>query len=114
MKVNRRQLSRIRLIDATEALRAKGTAKILRNREFGEGRKEGRKEGRTMLYTTMPWETIFPSQCQETPILIMTTVHGRSCLVRRLEDGSRRIERLLSTDPADFLDDRFLPDTVLD
>jgi hypothetical protein len=31
-----------------------------------------------------------------------------------LEDGSRRIERLLSTDPADFLDARFLPDTILD
>lgn len=110
MKVNRRLRSRIRLIDALAALRGKWAAEVLRNRELGKGR----KDGSAMLFTTMPWETIFPNQCQETPILMMTTVHGRPCLVRRLEDGSRRIERLLSTDPADFLDARFLPDTLLD
>jgi hypothetical protein len=47
-------------------------------------------------------------------MLMSATVHGRPCLLRRTEDGTFRIARLLSTDPADFLDDRFEPDTALD
>ena len=68
-----------------------------------------------MLYTIMPWEIIFPAEPQAplTPVT-MATIHGRPCLVRREPDGILRIERLLSTDPTDFLDERFLPNTAID
>lgn len=67
-----------------------------------------------MLYTTMPWEAIFPNDCSSPASLTLARVYGRPCLVRKEVDGTTRIERLLSTDPADFLDDRFAPNTTLD
>jgi hypothetical protein len=39
----------------------------------------------------------------------LAAVGGRPCLVRTGPDGCARIERLMSTDPADFLDPRFQP-----
>ena len=62
-----------------------------------------------MLYTPLALEEIFapepgtaaPSECR--------LVRGRWCLVRKDPSGERRIERLLSTDPADYLEDTWMP-----
>ncbi len=67
-----------------------------------------------MLYTTVPWWVIFPAGCDNERERVLMTVDGRQCLVRRGVDGRPRIERLLSTDPMDFLDARFFPETPLD
>ena len=67
-----------------------------------------------MLYTTVPWWVIFPNDRDNESERMLMTVDGRPCLVRRGADGRPRIERLLSTDPMDFLDARFFPETPLD
>ncbi len=67
-----------------------------------------------MLYTTVPWWVIFPAEPENASGPVLLTVEGRRCLVHRGADGRPRIERLLSTDPMDFLDERFFPETPLD
>lgn len=65
-----------------------------------------------MLYTIYPLESVFPQEFDEHPFVEMQ-VQGRLCLGRRDSEGIMRLERLLSTDPADFLDEGFSPRTVL-
>lgn len=65
-----------------------------------------------MLYTIYPYESVFPQDFDEHPFVEMQ-VQGRLCLGRRGSDGITRLERLMSTDPADYLDPRFTPRTVL-
>jgi hypothetical protein len=61
-----------------------------------------------VLYTPLAWEDIFPADLNAGP-LQEVWVDGRLCLARTGPDGVRRLERLLSTDPQDFLDPRFQP-----
>ncbi|MDA8204955.1 MAG: YlzJ-like family protein [Thermaerobacter sp.] len=61
-----------------------------------------------VLYTPMAFEDIFP-QTQEAERIFPGWLEGRLCLIRRAADGSERLERLLSTDPNDYLDPRFQP-----
>lgn len=63
-----------------------------------------------IIYTIMPTELIFPVETAGETNLINRD--GRSILARRDADGWR-VERLLSTDPADFLDPRWQPGAVL-
>ncbi|WP_028962917.1 YlzJ-like family protein [Sulfobacillus thermosulfidooxidans] len=65
-----------------------------------------------MLYTPLAMEDIFSSQA-ETPWMGEWWIDGRLCLVRRDADGYVRLERLLSSDPQDFLDDRFQPNRIV-
>lgn len=65
-----------------------------------------------MLYTSMPLEAIFPAET--TVPLQEVFINGRLCLVKRGPDGSPRLERLISTDPKDYLNPRFAPNTLLD
>lgn len=65
-----------------------------------------------VLYTPMAFEDIFPSGEEENPVG-ERWVAGRLCLVRQSKDGSPRLERLLSTDPNDYLDPRFQPNSVI-
>jgi hypothetical protein len=65
-----------------------------------------------ILYTPLALEDIFPPSPNE-PAVIAVTLAGRLCLARQEADGRWVIERLLSTDPADYLDARFQPHTVL-
>ncbi|MCY0879828.1 MAG: YlzJ-like family protein [Firmicutes bacterium] len=65
-----------------------------------------------ILYTPVAWSEIFPAPPEESP-LVPVTVSGRLCLARRRADGALVLERLLSTDPRDYLDPRFQPQSVL-
>lgn len=60
----------------------------------------------------MPLENVFPPDYDHQ--LVEVTIEGRICSARRGVDGVLRLERLYSTDPRDYLDMRFKPDTVLD
>lgn len=60
-----------------------------------------------MLYTVMPWDAIFPGDTESR--LSTVLVNGRLCVIRRDHDGWARIERLLSTDPQDYLQDALDP-----
>ncbi|MDI3317284.1 MAG: YlzJ-like family protein [Bacillota bacterium] len=69
-----------------------------------------------MLWTIAPPEMIWGegwSRVAKPPSYEEAQVGGRRLLVERGADGRRRVVRLLSTDPADFLDARFQPGTVL-
>lgn len=65
-----------------------------------------------MLYTIMPLDAIFPPD-GDPPPAYPWWVDGRLCLVRWGKDGVPRLERLLSTDPLDFLDQHYQPDRPL-
>jgi hypothetical protein len=62
-----------------------------------------------ILYTPLSWEDIFPAE--PVPAPLAGYVNGRLCLVRVGPDGTPRIERLLSTDPQDYLDPALQPAT---
>ncbi len=65
-----------------------------------------------VLYTPLAFEDVFPNPPDETPLMEMW-VDGRLCLVRRGPDGMPRLERLLSTDPEDYWDPAYQPDTLI-
>ncbi|MBX5466693.1 MAG: YlzJ-like family protein [Firmicutes bacterium] len=65
-----------------------------------------------MLYTPMPWEMIFPEPV-EAQDQLWVSVRGRLCQVRRGPDGWPRIERLVSTDPQDYLEPALNPHQAL-
>lgn len=67
-----------------------------------------------MSYTPLPFEVVWgPLQEAVSPPLELVLVGAVPLLVRRAEDGSRRVERLLSTDPRHYLDDRYQPGMLL-
>ncbi|MCD5322742.1 MULTISPECIES: YlzJ-like family protein [Pontibacillus] len=41
------------------------------------------------------------------------TVNGKMCRVEQLDDGSYQLVQLLSTDPQDYLDQQYVPGTIL-
>lgn len=65
-----------------------------------------------VLYTPVPLEDIFPADPAENSDF-ERYIDGRLCLVRRAGDGSLRLERLLSTNPDDYLDPRFSPNRLI-
>lgn len=66
-----------------------------------------------VLYTPLALEDIFPQDLNNPGALVEMTVNGRLCLVRRDADGIPRLERLLSTDPNDYLIPDLAPGTAL-
>ncbi|CAB1128889.1 conserved protein of unknown function [Candidatus Hydrogenisulfobacillus filiaventi] len=64
-----------------------------------------------MLYTLVDPALLWGPD--PTPPLRSVRVDGRLCLVRRDPAGGWRLERLLSTDPADYLDGRWTPNRLL-
>lgn len=62
-----------------------------------------------ILYTVMPLELVFEDKARPGDEIIETTYLGRQVLSKAGTGGQRQIVRLLSTDPADFLDSRFFP-----
>jgi hypothetical protein len=66
-----------------------------------------------MLYTPVPYEDIFLAPGLDGSVagdqFYWQEVAGRLCQLRRGPDGRIRLERLLSTDPKDYLDARFAP-----
>ena len=65
-----------------------------------------------ILYTPVAMDEIFSAPYDKS-IITQRWVHGRLCLIRRDSDGLERLERLLSTDPSDFLDPRFQPNSLI-
>lgn len=65
-----------------------------------------------MLYTTMPFEAVFPPDPVD-PAYLELLIDGRLCLIRQCPDGTRRLERLLSTNPQDYLDARYNPNSII-
>jgi hypothetical protein len=61
-----------------------------------------------MLYTPLAVEDIFRDG-DPPDRFDWQTVGGRLCLVRIGADGRRRLERLVSTDPQDYLDAAWQP-----
>lgn len=65
-----------------------------------------------MIHTVMPMEMIFPSpeaavSCRE------IASGGIYLLVEPLSNGRNRIERIISSNPMDFLNPRLQPGTVI-
>ncbi|PSR23791.1 MAG: hypothetical protein C7B45_01910 [Sulfobacillus acidophilus] len=65
-----------------------------------------------MLYTPVAVEDIFAT-IPDAQALSERWVHGRLCLVRLGKDGMPRLERLISTDPDDYLDPAFQPNAIV-
>ena len=65
-----------------------------------------------VLYTPLAMEDIFAVRPEDNPAMEIV-VNGRLCLVRRGSDGTPRLERLLSTDPNDYLRMDFQPQTII-
>jgi len=75
-----------------------------------------------MLYTIIPLEEVFaappwatgPSGSAAAPYPPVPAIVGRvQVLVSPSYDGRNRIERVISTDPAVYLDSRFAPGTLV-
>lgn len=66
-----------------------------------------------VLYTPMAFEDIFPEPHIQ-PRVSERWIQGRLCLVRYDEDGTSRLERLISTDPRDYWDPEFQPNITLE
>lgn len=63
-----------------------------------------------ILYTPLAPEDIFGwGASAQADRVDLEDVEGRPCLVRTSADGRRYLERLLSTDPRDYLNPRFAP-----
>jgi hypothetical protein len=65
-----------------------------------------------VLYTPVAVEDIFAT-APDAQSLSERWVRGRLCLVRVGKDGMPRLERLISTDPKDYLDPAFQPNSIL-
>lgn len=61
-----------------------------------------------ILYTIMPPEWVWspPGEAEATEVVAQGT---RQVVLARGTDGSRRVARLISTEPRDFLDPRWQP-----
>jgi hypothetical protein len=75
-----------------------------------------------MLYTIIPLEEVFAAppwaagggdSAGAPPLPIPAVVGGVQVLVSPSYDGRNRVERVISTDPAVYLDPRFAPGTLI-
>lgn len=64
-----------------------------------------------VLYTLLTYDEIFPNEEQSHELI---QYMGRDCFVRKGYSGSLQIEKLLSTDPNDFLLPHLAPGTVIE
>ncbi len=65
-----------------------------------------------VLYTPLSLDDVFSGN-QPSEDVFEAVIQGRQVLLRRGADGMARLERLLSTEPNDYLDPAFSPGTVL-
>lgn len=67
-----------------------------------------------ILYTVMPLETVLEGLEPEGQRTFReVSVGGVRLIVEEMSSGSGRVVRLLSTDPKDFLDPRYQPDSCV-
>lgn len=62
-----------------------------------------------ILYTPLPIEQVMEGHDHPMSPPVEMTIEGKQVLIEPLSADRGRIIRLLSTDPADFLETRFLP-----
>jgi len=62
-----------------------------------------------ILYTTMPQELIFPTEESVFQKQNIVEINGVSVLVNEERPGEHYIVRILSSNPADYLNDQFSP-----
>lgn len=65
-----------------------------------------------VLYTIIPPEELFADDAEPVPP-VKAAVGGVAALVTPLGDGTARIERLLSTDPDDYLNPALQPGLIV-
>jgi hypothetical protein len=65
-----------------------------------------------ILYTPLDLQAVFPADAPA-PVLRTVLWNRRPCVIRQTLEGSWQVERLLSTDPRDYLDPRYHPATQL-
>ncbi|HYG59882.1 MAG TPA: YlzJ-like family protein [Symbiobacteriaceae bacterium] len=65
--------------------------------------------GAGILWTAMPLELVTEGLLPQAEACVEQTVEGRLLLVTPSHDGYGTVQRLLSTDPADYLDPRWQP-----
>ena len=65
-----------------------------------------------MMHTIMPMEVVFPEQAT-TPILQEIRHGGVNLLVEQLPNGKNRIQRIISSNPADYLNPNLQPGIML-
>jgi len=66
-----------------------------------------------ILYTPISESEIFSSSTSEFTKRHCISYEGRLCIAQQQENGSYELVQLLSTDPQDFLDSKFLPGEVV-
>lgn len=67
-----------------------------------------------VLYTPLALEQVLGTRLPAEAADTLMRLDNRTCLVRVGPDGRRRLERLLSTDPRDYLDPRWQPGQLVD
>jgi hypothetical protein len=66
-----------------------------------------------ILYTPLSQEDVFPPSNDVYSNRQFISYEGRSVYVEQTEDGSYQLLQLMSTDPQDFLDEKFTPGAIL-
>ncbi|WP_164215510.1 YlzJ-like family protein [Virgibacillus sp. YIM 98842] len=66
-----------------------------------------------ILYTPLSQEDIFPTANSSYNNRQFISYEGRSVYAEQMEDGSYQLLQLMSTDPQDFLDEKFTPGSIL-
>lgn len=64
-----------------------------------------------ILYTPVAYEAIFPT---ELPAETAYTYAGKTIYARETDEGELQIVRLMSTDPADYLNPDYSPGAIID
>lgn len=67
-----------------------------------------------IIYSPLPEEVIFQNQNQDEYKLINQVWNGIPVQIMVTKDGTARIERILSTDPQDYLNADLQPGQVLE
>ncbi len=70
------------------------------------------EEEAELLWTIYPMQTVMSGQT-DTPRRREISRDGRLLMVSEAQDGNYRIERLISTDPADYLDPQWQPGRII-
>lgn len=69
--------------------------------------------GASILWTAMPVEMVVQGLEPQGPAAMEMMVDGRLLQVLPGQNGQGTVQRLLSTDPQDYLDPRWQPGTVI-
>lgn len=66
-----------------------------------------------ILYTPLSETDVFPVEEENVRKRTFATMNGRTVYIEQLDNGSYEVLQLLSTDPKDFLDESFMPGTIV-